>query len=100
LRASVDPATIKNINQNDLRFKLLAKRAYKRQFLDETDRTVPQVELMMQFSPYTIESDCGRPAYPVDTMLRIQFFRQWLWVSDLEKKKVRQERPMRTRENF
>jgi len=60
------------------------KRTRKRQFLDEMDRVVPWTGLLALIEPHYSKPKAGggRPAIPLDTMLRIHFLQQWFGLSD------------------
>ena len=65
-------------------FELVTKRTRKRVFLDEMNLVVPWTELVgliQPFAPIT-GSKGGRPAFAVETMLRIHFLQQWFGLSE------------------
>ena len=66
-------------------FELVTKRTRKRVFLDEMNLVVPWTELVGLIQPYVRNSagvKGGRPAFAVETMLRIHFLQQWFGLSD------------------
>lgn len=76
---------MKQISLATIGFKLVTKRTRKSVFLDEMNLVVPWTELVgliQQFAPSGAGTQGGRPAYPVETMLRIHFLQQWFGLSD------------------
>ena len=66
-------------------FELVTKRTRKRVFLDEMNLVVPWTELVgliQPFAPSGAGAKGGRPAFAVETMLRIHFLQQWFGLSD------------------
>ena len=65
-------------------YELVTKRTRKRVFLDEMNLVVPWTELVGLIQPFApaTGSKGGRPAFPVETMLRIHFLQQWFGLSD------------------
>ena len=63
-------------------FDLVTKRTPKREFLDEVNLVVPWTELTGMIKPFGPTSKTGRPPFPIATMLRIHFMRQWFGLSD------------------
>ena len=66
-------------------FELITKRTRKRVFLDEMNLVVhwiEQVGLIQPFAPSRTTAKGGRPAFAVETMLRIHFLQQWFGLSD------------------
>lgn len=66
-------------------FELVTKRTRKRVFLDEMDLVVPWAELVALIEPFApggTTTKGGRPAFAVETMLRIHFLQQWFGLSD------------------
>jgi IS5 family transposase len=63
-------------------FELVTKRTRKREFLDEMNLMVPWTELVALIEPYAPANKTGRPAFAVNTMLRIHFMQQWFGLSD------------------
>ena len=66
-------------------FELITKRTRKRVFLDEMNLVVPWIELVgliQLFAPSRTTAKGGRPAFAVETMLRIHFLQQWFGLSD------------------
>ena len=64
------------MKQADLGLNLTTKRTRKREFLDEMERVVPRHALIDLITPYAPEGKRGRPPFPVETMLRINFKQQ------------------------
>ncbi len=65
-------------------YELVTKRTRKRVFLDEMNLVVPWTELVGLIQPYAPSTGVkgGRPAFAVETMLRIHFLQQWFGLSD------------------
>ena len=63
---------------------MATKRTRKRVFLDEMNLVVPWTELVGLIQPFApvAGSQGGRPAFAVETMLRIHFLQQWFGLSD------------------
>ena len=67
------------------RFGLVTERTYKRLLLDDINLLVPWTELISLIEPFyakTGGAKGGRPAFPVEAMLRIHFLQQWFGLSD------------------
>jgi len=76
---------MKQISLATIGFELVTKRTRKRVFLDEMNLVVPWTELVgfiQPFAPSGAGTQGGRPAFPVETMLRIHFLQQWFGLSD------------------
>jgi IS5 family transposase len=76
---------MKQISLATIGFELVTKRTRKRVFLDEMNLVVPWtelVDLIQPFAPSGAGTQGGRPAFPVETMLRIHFLQQWFGLSD------------------
>ena len=76
---------MKQISLATTGFELVTKRTRKRVFLDEMNLVVPWTELVgliQPFSPSGAGAKDGRPAFAVETMLRIHFLQQWFGLSD------------------
>ena len=76
---------MKQISLVTIGFELVTKRTRKRVFLDEMNLVVPWSELVgliQPFAPSGAGTQGGRPAFPVETMLRIHFLQQWFGLSD------------------
>ena len=65
-------------------YELVTKRTRKRVFLDEMNLVVPWSKLVGLIEPYAPSKGVkgGRPAFAVQTMLRIHFLQQWFGLSD------------------
>lgn len=63
-------------------FELQSKRTRRREFLSEMDRVIPWVELVALIQPHAPGSKTGRPAFAVETMLRIHLLQQFFGLSD------------------
>jgi transposase, IS5 family len=65
-------------------FELVTKRTRKRVFLDEMNLVVPWWELVGLIQPFAPGAGAkgGRPAFGIETMLRIHFLQQWFGLSD------------------
>ena len=65
-------------------YELVIKRTRKRVFLDEMNLVVPWTQLVGLIQPFahSAGSKGGRPAFAVETMLRIHFLQQWFGLSD------------------
>jgi IS5 family transposase len=75
---------MKQISLATTGFELATKRTRKRVFLDEMNLVVPWSELVNLIQPFApvAGSQGGRPAFAVETMLRIHFLQQWFGLSD------------------
>ena len=70
---------MKQISLATIRFELVTKRTRKRVFLDEMNLVVPWTELVGLIDPFASSRTTakgGRPAFAVETMLRINFLQQ------------------------
>lgn len=74
------------MKQADLGLDLSVKRTRKREFLDEMERVVPWARLTALVEPHYgakgKASGVGRPAFAMQSMLRIHFLQQWFALSD------------------
>jgi IS5 family transposase len=75
---------MKKISLATTGFELVTKRTRKRVFLDEMNLVVPWTELvgLIQSFASSAGSKGGRPAFAMETMLRIHFLQQWFGLSD------------------
>ena len=76
---------MKQISLATTGFELKPKRTRKRVFLDEMNQVVPWQDLVALIKPFAKEGTTakgGRPAFAVETMLRIHFLQQWFGLSD------------------
>jgi len=75
---------VKQISLATTGFELATKRTRKRVFLDEMNLVVPWTELVGLIQPFAPSAGAkgGRPAFAVETMLRIHFLQQWFGLSD------------------
>ena len=58
------------------------KRTRKREFLDEMELVVPWRDLVALIEPHSPLKATGRPAFAIETMLRIHLLQQWFNLSD------------------
>jgi transposase, IS5 family len=66
-------------------YELITKRTRKRVFLEEMNLVVPWTELVGLIQPHASPEPTakgGRPAFRIETMLRIHFLQQWFGLSD------------------
>ena len=63
-------------------FEKKSKRTRKREFLDEMDLVAPWHELVTLIESHSPPKATGRPAFAVETMLRIHLLQQWFNLSD------------------
>jgi IS5 family transposase len=63
-------------------FEKKSKRTRKRGFLDEMDLVVPWHELVTLIESHSPPKATGRPAFAVESMLRIHLLQQWFNLSD------------------
>jgi IS5 family transposase len=70
------------------------KRTRRREFLDEMDRVVPWSDLVAQIAPFMPEDKCGRPPFPVESLLLIHFMQQWFTLSDPAMEEVLHDMPL------
>ncbi len=73
---------MKQISLANTGFELVTKRTRKREFLDEMNLMVPWAELVALIEPFAPANKTGRPAFAVNSMLRIHFMQQWFGLSD------------------
>ena len=75
---------MKQISFAAIGFQLVTKRTRKRVFLDEMNVVVPSTELVGRIEPHTplVGSKGGRPAFAIETALRIHFMQQWFGLLD------------------
>ena len=66
-----------------LSYQSKKKQTRREKFLAEMDQVVPWAELLALIEPhYTKKGRRGRPAMPLESMLRIYFMQQWYAMSD------------------
>ena len=70
------------MKQISLGLNLSTKKTRKREFLEEMDKVVPWDVLVQIVAPHYTQARTGRPAFPVETMLRIHYLQQWFGRSD------------------
>ena len=70
------------MKQISLGLNLSTKKTRKREFLEEMDRVVPWDALVQIVAPYYTRAKTGRPAFAIETMLRIHYLQQWFGLSD------------------
>ena len=78
-------------------YELITKRTRKRIFLEEMNLVVPWTELVGLIQPHASPqptSKGGRPAFRVETMLRIHFLQQWFGLSDPAMEEALEDIPM------
>lgn len=66
-------------------YEIESKKTRKAEFLEEMEIVVPWIELLGLIQAYAATGRTekgGRPAFPVETMLRIHFMQQWFNLSD------------------
>ncbi len=76
---------MKQISLASTGFEMVTKRTRKRVLLDEMNLVVPWrelVSLIAPFAPSGAGAKGGRPAFPVETMLRIHVLQQLYGLSD------------------
>lgn len=71
------------MKQQDLGLNLSTRRTRKAVFLDEMDQVVPWSQLLALIAPHAPRAKTGRPAFELETMLRIHFLQQWFGLSDV-----------------
>ena len=70
------------MKQISLGLNLSTKKTRKREFLEEMDKVVPWDVLVQIVAPHYTQARTGRPAFPIETMLRIHYLQQWFGLSD------------------
>ena len=70
------------MKQTALGLNLSVKKTRKREFLEQMNQVVPWTALVELVAPYYPQGRTGRPAFPLETMLRIHFMQQWFTLSD------------------
>ena len=75
---------MKQLSLSATGFHLVTKRTRKRVFLDEMNLVVPWAEVVGLIEPHVpaLGPKGGRPAFVIETMLRIHFMQQWFGLSD------------------
>ena len=58
------------------------KKTRKREFLEQMERVVPWAALVALIAPYYPEGRTGRPAFSLETLLRVHFMQQWFTLAD------------------
>ena len=71
------------MKHQDLGLNLSKRRTRKAVFLDEMNLVVPWSELLSLIAPHAPRAKTGRPAFELETVLRIHFVQQWFGLSDL-----------------
>jgi transposase, IS5 family len=88
---------MKQISLATMGYELITKRTRKRIFLEEMNLVVPWTELVGLIQPHASPqptSKGGRPAFGVETMLRIHFLQQWFGLSDPAMEEALEDIPM------
>ena len=70
------------MKQAALDLNLSLKKTRKREFMEQMERVVPWVVLVVLIGPYYREGRTGRPPFALETMLRTHFLQQWFSLSD------------------
>ncbi len=65
-----------------MNLNLNLKKTRKREFLEQMEQVVPWAALVALIAPYYPQGRTGRPAFSLETMLRIHFMQQWFTLSD------------------
>jgi IS5 family transposase len=88
---------MKQISLATTGYELITKRTRKRIFLEEMNLVVPWTELVGLILPHASPQPTakgGRPAFRVETMLRIHFLQQWFGLSDPAMEEALEDTPM------
>jgi IS5 family transposase len=88
---------MKQISLATTGYELISKRTRKRIFLEEMNLVVPWTELVGLIQPHSSPeptSKGGRPAFRIETMLRIHFLQQWFGLSDPAMEEALEDIPM------
>lgn len=88
---------MKQISLATTGYELVTKRTRKRVFLDEMNLVVPWtglVSLITPFAPRGSGNQGGRPAFALESMLRIHFLQQWFGLSDPAMEEALHDTPM------
>jgi transposase, IS5 family len=88
---------MKQISLATMGYELITKRTRKRIFLEEMNLVVPWTELVGLIQPHSSPeptSKGGRPAFRVETMLRIHFLQQWFGLSDPAMEEALEDTPI------
>ena len=87
---------MKQISLSESGYERKTKRTRKREFLDEMNLVVPWAELVSLIAPHAPAPGAkgGRPAFGVETMLRIHFLQQWFNLSDPAMEEALYDTPM------
>ena len=68
--------------QPSLGLNLSIRKTRKRVFLEEMEQVVPWAALLAVVQPFHGQGRTGRPAFSLETMLRIHFLQQWFGFAD------------------
>jgi IS5 family transposase len=82
------------MKQLGLGLNLSTKRTRKREFLEEMERVVPWEALVQPVRPHAPKAKTGRPAFDIETMLRIHYMQQWFGLSDPAMEEALHDVPM------
>jgi IS5 family transposase len=82
------------MKQLGLGLNLSTKRTRKREFLEEMERVVPWEALVQLVRPHAPKAKTGRPAFDIETMLRIHYMQQWFGLSDPAMEEALHDVPM------
>ena len=92
---------MKQISLATTGYELIIKRTRKRIFLEEMNLVVPWTELVGLIQPHAspeptakLTNKGGRPAFRIETMLRIHFLQQWFGLSDPAMEEALQDVPV------
>jgi transposase, IS5 family len=88
---------MKQISLATTGYELISKRTRKRIFLEEMNLVVPWTELVGLIQAHSSPeptSKGGRPAFRIETMLRIHFLQQWFGLSDPAMEEALEDIPM------
>jgi IS5 family transposase len=82
------------MKQLGLGLNLSTKRTRKREFLEEMERVVPWEALVQLVRPHAPKAKTGRPAFDIETMLRVHYMQQWFGLSDPAMEEALHDVPM------
>lgn len=73
---------MKQMSFADAEYAGKRKQTHRERFLIEMDQVVPWAPLLALIEPHYPKGDGGRPAYPLEAMLRVHLMQNWFGYSD------------------
>lgn len=73
---------MKQMSFADVEYAGKRKQTRRERFLIEMDQVVPWAPLLALIEPHYPKGEGGRPAYPLEAMLRVHLIQNWFGYSD------------------